>query len=140
MKNLLFTTLLFFTYSSSFGQKVTIHFYNIRNNTGQIQLSIFENEKQFKDEKPTKSVNYEKKTMKDGKMSITYTMKSGTYAMTFLDDEDKNNSMTYKLGFYPKEGVGFSNFQLKGMSKPKFNDFSFEVKDDIEIKVTFKYF
>lgn len=78
--------------------------------------------------------------MKNGKMTISLSLKPGIYGLSFLDDEDLSNKMTFKMGFYPKAGVGFSNFIFKDVRKPKFSDFSFDLKEEITIEVPFRYF
>lgn len=140
MRNVIAFVAIGFCSLVSFGQKVTLNLSEVRSSKGQIQVSIYENAQQFKDEKPLKYVYFDKKSMKDGKMTITLSLKPGTYGLSFLDDEDLSNNMTFKMGFYPKEGVGFSNFTFKGLSKPKFSDFSFDLKEDRTIEVPFRYF
>ncbi len=124
----------------SFSQKVTLNLTDIRSDKGQIEISVYENAQQFKDEKPLKYLYFDKKGLKDGKMTIQIQLKTGNYGLTFLDDEDSSKGMTFKMGFYPKEGVGFSNFKFKGVSKPKFDDFKFELNGDKTIDVPFRYF
>ncbi len=49
--------------------------------------------------------------------------------------------MTYRLRIYPLEGVGFSNYKLKGMTKPKLDDFSFTIPlRNQQVIVEMKYF
>ena len=140
MNHLLTFVILMSVAVTSYAQKVTLNLSEIRSNKGQIEVSIYETAQQFKEEKPARYVYFDKKSLKDGKMTITMQLKPGHYGLTFLDDEDGSNGMTFKMGFYPKEGVGFSNFPFKGVSKPKFTDFSFDLKEDKVIEVKFRYF
>lgn len=127
---------------SLFGQSVSINIENIRNSDGQFQLAVFENEEQFKNETPTSMLYFDKEEVKDGFMDISLNLRPGTYGITVLDDEDKSKNMSFKMAIYPTEGIGFSNYELKGMRKPKFSSFSFTVdaKETKKVKVILKYF
>lgn len=123
-------------------QKLSIKIENIRNNNGQIQIAVFENEEQFKSESPVSKQYFKKRVNRDGSQVIEIDLDPGTYGITVLDDEDMSTEMTFKLGIYPKEGVGFSDYYLQGMTKPKFDQFSFDVKDNSanSVNVKIKYF
>lgn len=122
-------------------QKLSVQISGIRNNQGTLQLSIFKNAKQFDDEKPEKMLRFDKNGIVNGKKTIVIDLPPGTYGITILDDEDNSDTMTYKLLVYPKEGVGFSNFELKGLQKPDFTDFDFTVSpNNSSVNVVIKYF
>ena len=126
---------------SSFAQSVTLEIKNIRNLKGQLQVSVFENQQQFDDEKPAKIIYFDKKGISDGKKLVKLDLKPGTYGITLLDDEDKSKDMTYRMGIYPREGVGFTGYKLSGMKKPKFSDFDFTATGDSKkLLVDIKYF
>lgn len=136
----LFSFLILSQYS--FTQTLNINISNIRNSDGQMQVAIFENQEQFKHEEPIAKQYFEKDRVRDGKMTIRIELEAGTYGISVLDDEDNNMKMSFKAAVYPKEGVGFSNYELKGMSKPKFEEFDFEIKDKqvTPVNVVIKYF
>lgn len=123
-------------------QTLVVNISNIRNNEGQFQVALFENNDQMKNEQPKAKYYFEKKGIRNGKLTLRIPLTPGTYGITVLDDEDKSEKMTFQMGLYPKEGVGFSNYQLKGMSKPKFEEFSFLIEDKKEtsVDVIIKYF
>jgi len=121
-------------------QNVTLNLQGIRSSKGQIEVSIYKNADQFNDEKPSKYLYFSKDNLKDGNLKITFSLAEGNYGVTVLDDEDMSRSMTFKMGFYPKEGVAFSNFRFKGMSKPKFEDFKFQVSGVTSINGYMRYF
>ena len=126
---------------SSFAQSATLNLKGIRNQKGHIQVSVFENAKQFEDEEPAKILYFDKKDVVKGNKSININLNPGNYGITILDDEDDSKDMTYRLGIYPREGVGFSNYKLSGMTKPKFTDFDFTVQNgNLQILVDMKYF
>lgn len=123
-------------------QTLVVNISNIRNAEGQFQVALFENNEQMKNEQPVAKYYFEKKGIRDGKLTLSIPLTPGTYGITVLDDEDMSKEMTYQMGLYPKEGVGFSNHQLKGMSKPKFEEFSFIIEDkkNTPVAVVMKYF
>ena len=122
-------------------QSITLNIKNIRNDKGHLQVAVFENEAQFKDEKPVRKIYFDKSEIANGNKKITIDFKPGTYAITVLDDEDDSKDMTYRLGIYPREGVGFTNFKMEGMSKPKFSDFDFTINEgNKQLIVEMKYF
>jgi uncharacterized protein (DUF2141 family) len=135
---LLFTV---FLGMSGTAQNLTIDISGIKNNTGTLRIGIFQNQDQFDKEEAFKKITISKKDIASGNKTITTSLTSGTYAVTVLDDEDNSGNMTYRLRVYPTEGVGFSNFKLKGLSKPKFSDFDFNMDDSgTSVKVVMTYF
>lgn len=114
---------------------------NIRNQDGHLQVAIFKTPQQFDDEEPEDVLYFDKADIANGSKDLDLKLGDGTYAITVVDDEDDSQDMTYRFGIYPKEGVGFSNYQLKGMEKPDFEDFDFVVSGkNRQIAVVIKYF
>ncbi len=137
----LFILLLIFIFCNCNAQSLTFSIRGIENSKGHLQVSLFENQKQFSDETPAQMLYFDKKDIINGIKNITINLKPGTYGMTVLDDEDDSKEMTFRLRVYPLEGVGFSNYKLKGMTKPKFTDFSFTIPQGHQkIIVDMKYF
>lgn len=140
-KTALLSVFLIFSLSM-FAQSITLNISGIENTEGILQIAIFENAQQFEDEKPMKVINLPKTNIQNGSTSTTIELAAGTYAITVLDDEDKSGDMTYRFGVYPLEGVGFSDYMLKGLSKPDFTDFDFTLTNDNAktVSVQMKYF
>lgn len=138
----LFIPIIFLTASlCSIAQTVTLDIKNIRSQKGQLQISVFENQSQFDDEKPFKSIYFDKSGISSGNKRVVINLPPGTYGLSILDDEDNSKDMTYRLGIYPREGVGFTGYKLSGMSKPKFSDFDFTINQgDKVLVVDMKYF
>ena len=84
----------------------------------------------------------DKKDFYDGRLTVKIPVEAGVYGLSVLDDENGSGKMEYNFLGIPKEGFGFSNFSLKKMRKPKFNDFAFEItnKEVKDIQVVLKYF
>lgn len=72
--------------------------------------------------------------------TITFTdIPTGKYAVNILHDENKNGKIEKGL-IFPKEGIGFSNFQSIGFSnRPNFSKASFELKENKSIHVKVIY-
>ncbi|MBR9861371.1 DUF2141 domain-containing protein [bacterium] len=128
-------------FTSSESNKVTLNISGIETEDGHLQVAVFENQSQFDDEKAVKVVYFNKNGMVNGTKTVLISLKPGTYAVTVLDDEDDSKDMTYRLGVYPLEGVGFSEYVLQGMSRPDFTDFDFTVKQTgAVVQVKMQYF
>ncbi len=122
-------------------QSLTITVYGIRNTTGRLQIAIFENAQQFKDEIPVKKLFIDKSEITDSNTSIQTDLAPGTFGIAVLNDEDESGAMTYRFKVYPLEGVGFSNFTMKGLKKPDFSDFDFTIiTSGLLVNVEMKYF
>lgn len=113
-----------------FGQsgtgKLVITLTDIRNTQGQLLLAVYNDPTQWTDH-PVKSLRYEKKDIKDGKLQVEITglKRDIVYACALLDDENSNNEMDYKLGL-PLEGFGMSrNPSFLKLKKPGFDETSF---------------
>ena len=59
--------------------------------------------------------SFDKSRVKDGRMTVEISVKCGIYGISVIDDENNNGKMEYNLLGIPKEGFGFSNFNLKKM-------------------------
>lgn len=121
-------------------QTLTIEFTNIRNNKGQLLLGIYTNQDDYAKEKAIKKLTVYKTEVKNGKISTKVEgLTPGTYGIALLDDEDFDREMTYGL-ILPKEGFAFSDYYHKGMSRPTFHDFDFNLgKEDKTVTMKIRY-
>lgn len=119
-------------------QSVEIKITNIKSEQGQICLAFFESEKEFKNEKPKFELKSDKHALCNGIMSFFVPYHIGFVGVSVLDDENADGRMNYKLLSIPREGFGFSNYYHKGLFKPKFENFSFELKTNETKKVEIK--
>lgn len=103
-----------------------ITFNGLRNNKGIVAVGLH-NCPDGWHRKPEFEPNWSKEDMKDGVLTVRLEdVEFGTYAFTFMDDEDSNLKMDKFMGL-PREGFGFSRNPHVGMSVPKFEECSFEV-------------
>lgn len=118
---------------------ITVQIGNIRNSKGRIQLQVYKNQETFGKETPWKEYYVSKEAMKNNMLVYKISeLESGTYGISILDDEDKNKKMKYSW-MMPDEGFGFSDYYHVGMSRPKFEDFKFNLSGDKTVKIIIRY-
>ena len=123
-------------------QILDVHITNIRNTKGQLCLAIFADEAGFKAERTCWEMKCDKKDFINGEFQIKIEFRPGTYGMSVLDDENYNGKMDYNLFGIPREGFGFSNYFHRGILKPAFDDFKFDIQrnETKKLFVKMKYF
>ena len=123
-------------------QTIDVQITNIRNTNGQLYLAIFADPAGFKAEKPCWVMKCSKKNIVNGEFHIQIPFKSGKFGLSVLDDEDQTGKMEYGFLGIPKKGFGFSDYYLKGLTKPVFDDFKFNIQKNETKKlfVKMKYF
>ena len=124
---LLSITFLLLAAESAQAQNVTLSVSGIRSPKGTICVSVFRNEAGFKENKPVSRLKFAKTDLVQGKLTLSLQLAQGIYGIALLDDENGNGKMDNNMVGMPKEGFGFSNFYLSGLSRPSFNDFRFDV-------------
>jgi uncharacterized protein (DUF2141 family) len=110
----------------------------IVSNEGRIMLAVFDNAGDFKNKQ--NPVLADTVRIKDNSLQLKFkNIPKGTYAIAVFHDENSDGKLnTAKLGI-PAEGVGFSGISGKVTRPPKFNDCSFEFKNDTAIVVKMYY-
>ena len=123
-------------------QMLDIHIQNIRNQKGQICIAVFANQDEFNAEKTLFDMKCNKNQVINGELHIKLPFRPGKFGVSVLDDEDQTGRMEYGFLGIPKKGFGFSDFYLRGLIKPAFEDFCFTLgKDEVrELIVKMKYF
>ncbi|MDR1585185.1 MAG: DUF2141 domain-containing protein [Prevotellaceae bacterium] len=140
MKQLLFFS-FFICALNLYGQVLDICISNVRNFQGQLCVAIFADKKGYEAQKPVQLTNYDKSRVENGEFRVRISLKPGIYALSVLDDENENKEMDYTLLGMPREGFGFSGYTFNGFKKPRFDDFSFRIKEDElkKIQVVMRY-
>jgi uncharacterized protein (DUF2141 family) len=113
--------------------KVEVVIEGVRSKKGKLVIAIFKDHESFEKRKPIKKVVLNKSEIKGNE--IVFSISPGIYGISVLDDENDNNIMDYNFFGMPKEGFGFSNYYHKGLSKPHFDTFKFEIIDGIIKKI-----
>ena len=118
---------------------ITVEITNIRSSTGRIQLQVYRTGESFAAENPYKQLYVSKKGLSNKTLSYTiYGLKSGTYGIALLDDENANKEMDYSW-LIPDEGFGFSDYYHTAWSKPKFKQFKFLLSSDKSVGMKVRY-
>lgn len=128
MKRFLFFCLGFLMISDiSFSQfKLNIEIAEIRNNSGNIMLQLFDENQ--------KVIREEKSIITDNKCIFTIeNLKPGRYAVRYYHDENMNGKMETNLVGKPTEGYGFSNNVTGKFGPPPFQKWLFEINSDKKI-------
>lgn len=136
---LVFIGVIHISASSDQTHNINVKITNVRNGKGRIQVQIYKDQESFGKETPWKVIYVSKDGLKD--KTIHYTISgipSGTYGIATLDDENSNKEMDYSF-MVPKEGFGFSNYYHTAWSKPKFDNFKFVLKGDVDVTVKTRY-
>ena len=123
-------------------QNVEVSVTGIRSDKGQIALGIFKNQESYQKDEAFLEIQFPKKEIKNGSMTVSFSLEPGTYGLAVLDDENSDYLMEYNFLGMPKEGFGFSGYYHTGISKPVFDDFRFTVPEGQKMKFTIrmKYF
>lgn len=117
---------------------VRVEITGIRSTHGKIRMGVYISSKRFEEKKDSKIIQIEKRALLNNKLVYTFYLEPGTYGLSVLDDENDNTLMDYNFFGLPKEGFGFSNYYHSGFTYPKFENFSFTVKQSGEANVVIK--
>jgi len=137
---LLFWFLPFIGTFGSHPQKVEVTITGIKSTQGRLCIAIFVDNEGFKKESPCKDMKISKERISGNTTTVEFELLPGVYGISVLDDENCNGKMDYNMVGIPKEGFGFSNYYHRGITKPHFDQFKFEVSNsDVKVLVELKY-
>lgn len=121
--------------------QVVVNISNIRNTKGVIGIGIFKTEEQFKKDTPYLRLEFGKDELKDGKLTVSFDLPEGKYGIALIDDENRNGKMDFSF-LIPQEGVGFSNYYHRGLTRPRLDAFKFYVREEAvsKVRVKMKYY
>lgn len=106
---------------------IQLHITDFRNNKGIAAITLFNQEDGFPAQ-PDKACAKAQARIKDKKTTASFTgLTTGTYAISVLHDEDRNNRMDTNWLGIPREGVGSSNNPRGGFGPPDFEDAAFRL-------------
>ena len=120
------------------GKIISVEVSGIKGNKGEISIGLFSSKDGFpKDEKVFKGDYVQVKAEKV--ISAFKNIPEGTYAIAVYHDANSNKKFDKNFMKIPKEGYGFSNNVFGMFGPPKFEKVSFELKQDMVVKITLKY-
>ena len=109
-------------------QTLVVHVEGLRSSEGSVHLGFYDSEAQWRSEKSNFQRHRSKSGARAGRLTYTITdVAPGHYAVAIVDDENDNGGMDWGL-LLPKEGFGFSNYKHRGISRPDFSDFDFDLR------------
>jgi len=104
---------------------VVVKIKGIEGRDGQLALLIFNGSNGFPSEH-TKALKQAMVPITGSTVSYTFAdLPSGTYAVTVMHDENKNNTLDTNMFGIPEEGIGVSNNALSMFGPPAFQDCAF---------------
>jgi len=108
-------------------QTLRVKVTGIRAPEGTLRLGFYDSEAQWKSEKSSFQRAGSKESLADGVVEFFINdVAPGEYCVAIADDENDNGEMDWGW-ILPKEGFGFSNYELKGIRRPKYDDFKFNL-------------
>ncbi len=141
-KNLILIVLLSLNVlASESNYTLTVQVEKLRNSTGVVQFSLYNEDGSIPDEHFTHYLLQQKSVIKNNAASVVFTnLPKGHYAINILHDENRDGKID--KGFVlPKEGIGFSNFDSIGFRhKPNFKKAQFLLDANKQLKVKVIYF
>lgn len=133
MSQIIPTTALFFALlsfsTSSFAATLNFQITGLRNGNGNVLVSVFDRADGFPDA-PEKALKIRKVKAHQSGLSFSFVdLAEGSYAVSFVHDENGNDKLdTNGLGI-PKEGFGFSRDPKINFGAPSFDEARIEVKN-----------
>ena len=119
---------------------LTVEVDQLRNSKGRVQFALYDRDGTIPDEHYKHWCKLGVAPITDGKAAFTFTgLPMGRYAVNILHDENANGKIDKGL-LLPKEGIGFSNYSSVGpMNRPNFSKASFDLRQDVRVKVKVVY-
>jgi len=119
-------------------QTLRVRLEGVRASEGTIRLGFYDSEAQWKTEKSSFQRAGSKESLVDGVIEFTIDdVVPGEYCVAIADDENDNGEMDWGW-ILPKEGFGFSNYELRGIRRPKYDDFKFDLLPKGETLIVIK--
>jgi len=120
--------------------RLVVEISGLRNNDGEIFLSLFSGKNGFPDTPSVAVRNFHHEIKNQTCLIEVNDLPYGEYAVSFLHDENLNGKMEASLLGIPKEGFGFSGNPKSKMGPPDYDDvrFLFLVPEK-RIKVVVQY-
>lgn len=113
-------------------QTVKLDIRNIKTTRGSIQLMFYKNAESFNNDCPYMIKRFAKDSVHEGCMILSIHLPKGEYGIILLDDENDSEEMENNILGLPKEGFGFAGYRHRGIRRPSYDDFKFELSGGIK--------
>ena len=108
---------------------------------GHIQIMIYQSPESYSSDSPEMIQRFSKDDLKEGKLTIRLKLEPGTYGVILMDDDIDSEVMEFNILGLPKKGYGFAGYDHRGIRRPKYEDFCFEIGSQVVLKeVRMRYF
>lgn len=128
------------THRSENKYSLTVEVNGLRNSNGVLQVALYNKARSIPDEHYNNYFKLEKTEIKNSSAIITFAdLPAGQYAVNILHDENSNGKIDKRV-LFPKEGIGFSNFESIGLrNRPSFEKAGFDLHADKSITIKIIY-
>ena len=142
---ILFISLVLLVVTNTISQtfKLKIEIENIEQK-GTVYLAIYNNSTSFDQDNKNKNVNKNRwvksivEVVNKNSFTKNVDLKKGVYAISLFVDSNNNKIIDKNLLGIPTEQYGFSNNATGFLGSPSYNDASFNLINDLNIKISLK--
>ena len=142
---ILFISLVLLVVTNTISQtfKLKIEIENIEQK-GTVYLAIYDNSTSFDQDNKNKNVNKNRwvksivEVVNKNSFTKNVELKKGVYAISLFVDSNNNKIIDKNLLGIPIEQYGFSNNATGFLGSPSYKDASFNLVDDLKIKISLK--
>jgi len=142
---ILFISLVLLVVTNTISQtfKLKIEIENIEQK-GTVYLAIYNNSTSFDQDNKNKNVNKNRwvksivEVVNKNSFTKNVELKKGVYAISLFIDSNNNKIIDKNLLGIPTEQYGFSNNATGFLGSPSYNDASFNLINDLNIKISLK--
>lgn len=142
---ILFISLVLLVVTNTISQtfKLKIEIENIEQK-GTVYLAIYDNSTSFDQDNKNKNVNKNRwvksivEVVNKNSFTRNVELKKGVYAISLFVDSNNNKIIDKNLLGIPTEQYGFSNNASGFLGSPSYKDASFNLVDDLDIKISLK--
>ena len=123
--------------------KLNIEIENIEQK-GTVYLAIYDNSTSFDQDNKNKNINKNRwvksivEVVNKNSFTRNVELKKGVYAISLFVDSNNNKIIDKNLLGIPTEQYGFSNNASGFLGSPSYKDASFNLVDDLDIKISLK--
>ena len=143
--SVLFISLVLLVVTNTISQtfKLKIEIENIEQK-GTIYLAIYDNSSSFDQDNQNKNINKNRwvksivEVVNKNNFTKNVELKKGVYAISLFVDSNDNKIIDKNLLGIPTEQYGFSNNASGFLGSPSYKDASFNLVDDLKIKISLK--
>lgn len=140
MSTMIAWLMLFLAAGETNAGSISLQVSGLRNNKGQVLVSVFRNAKGFPDQPELAIRKYQLPISNKSSSVEIPDLPAGDYAIAVLHDENSDARMNTNWVGWPKEGFGFSNNAMGVFGPPSFNKARFSVKSATVAQIKARYY